>query len=90
MKSMQRLMVGACAAAGFALIAGTDVQAACNRVSAQGEGVTKELAQGMAKINLDFAVSSKGAKSAGKVAYKCGAPGPLLLTSCTAKQRACS
>lgn len=90
MKTTHRLIVGACAVAGFALVVGTDVQAACSRVSAQGEAVTKEIARDVAKINLDFAVSAKGAKSAGKVAYKCGAPGPLLWTSCTAKQRACS
>ena len=41
-------------------------------------------------MNLEFAVAAKGAKAAGKAALKCGAPGPLLLTSCTAKQRACS
>jgi hypothetical protein len=44
----------------------------------------------MAKMNLEFAVVSKGAKSAGKVSYKCGAPGPLFLTSCKAMQRACT
>ena len=90
MKSMQKLFVGVCAVAGLMLVAGTNVQAACSRVSAQGEGLTKELAQEMAKMNLEFTVATKGAKSSGKVAMKCGAPGPLLLTSCTAKQRACS
>ncbi|MBX9591347.1 MAG: hypothetical protein K2X43_18825 [Hyphomonadaceae bacterium] len=87
---MRRFVVGVCAAAGFAVAAGADAQAACSRVSVKGEGVTKEIAREMAKINLDFAVSSKGAKAAGPVAYKCGAPGVLLLTSCTAKQRACT
>jgi hypothetical protein len=90
MKVTHGLIAGACAIAGFALVAVTDVQAACMRVSAQGEAVTKELARDMAKVNLDFAVAAKGAKAAGKVDYRCGAPGPLLWTSCTAKQRACT
>lgn len=89
MKNMDKLLVGACAA-GFVLVAGTDAEAACSRVSAKGEGLTKELAQEMAKLNLNFAIAGKGAKAAGKVSYKCGGPGMLLLTSCTAKQRACS
>lgn len=90
MKAIYKAALGACAVAGFALAVGTDVQAACSRVSAQGEGITKEIATEVAKMNLEFAVATKGAKAAGKVATKCGAPGPLLLTSCTAKQRACS
>lgn len=90
MKSMRRLAVGVCALAGFAAMAVIDVQAACTRVSAQGEALTKELATEMAKINLEFTVAAKGAKSAGPVQTKCGAPGMLLMTSCTAKQRACS
>jgi hypothetical protein len=76
--------------AGFALVAGTDAQARCSRVSAQGQGLTKELARDMAKMNLDMAVAVKGAKSTGAVAYKCGAPGMLMLTSCTAQRRACT
>ena len=90
MKSMHRVLLGVCAFACLALLAGTDVQAACSRVSAQGEAVTKELAQEMAKMNLEFAVLAKNAKASGKVAMSCGAPGPLLFTSCTARQRACS
>lgn len=90
MKSMHKILVGACAAASLALVTGTAAQAACSRVSVTGEGLTKELAQEVTKMNLEFAVAAKGAKAAGKAALKCGAPGPLLLTSCTAKQRACS
>ena len=94
MKSIHKLVVGACAVAGLALVAGTAAQAACSRVSVQGEGLTKEIAQEVTKMNLfgapAAAQKSKGAKAAGKAAFKCGAPGPLLLTSCTAKQRACT
>ena len=90
MKSMHKFVVGACAVGGFALLAVTGVEAACTRVSAQGEAITKEIAGEMAKMNLEFAVAAKVAKAAGKAALKCGAPGPLLLTSCTAKQKACS
>lgn len=90
MKAKYKLVVGVCAVAGLAMAVGTDVQAACSRVSAQGEALTKELATEMAKANLEFTIATKGAKAAGKVATTCGAPGPLLWTSCTAKQRACS
>jgi hypothetical protein len=90
MKAMYRFGVGACALAGLVLAVGTDVQAACSRVSAQGEALTKEIATEMAKVNLEFAIAAKGAKAAGKATTTCGAPGPLLWTSCTAKQRACS
>jgi hypothetical protein len=89
MKSLLRMSLGATAVAGFAFLAVTDVQAACMRVSAQGEGLTKELATEMAKINLDFAIMLKGAKGSGAVRTTC-TPGVLMLTSCTAKQRACS
>jgi len=89
MKAMHKLVIGAFAAAGLAL-AGTAAQAACSNVSVKGEGLTKEIAQEVTKMNLEFAVVAKGAKAAGKAALKCGAPGPLLLTSCTAKQRACT
>jgi outer membrane murein-binding lipoprotein Lpp len=89
MKAMHRFVVSA-AVAGIALVAGTAVQAACSTVSVKGEALTKEIAQEMTKMNLEFAVMAKGAKAAGKAAVKCAAPGPLLLTSCTGKQRACS
>jgi hypothetical protein len=89
MKSWLRMTLGAAAMAGFAFAAVTEVQAACTRVSAQGEGLTKELATEMAKINLDFAIMLKGAKGAGSVRTTCQ-PGILMLTSCTARQRACS
>jgi hypothetical protein len=89
MKSIHKLVVSACAVAGLAL-AGTAAQAACSSVKVTGEGLTKEIAQEVTKMNLEFAVAAKGAKAAGKAALKCGAPGPLLLTSCTAKQRACT
>ncbi len=89
MKAMHRFVVSA-AVAGIALVAGTAAQAACSTVSVKGEALTKEIAQEMTKMNLEFAVMAKGAKAAGKAAVKCAAPGPLLLTSCTGKQRACS
>jgi len=89
MKGVVRTMVGACAVAGFAVVASTAAEARCTRTSAQGEGLTKEIAQEIAKINLDFANMIKGAKAAGPVQFRC-APGMLALTSCTAIQRACT
>jgi hypothetical protein len=90
MKTAFKFAIAACAAAGVALVAVPSADAACNRVSAKGEGLTKELAQEMAKMNLEFAVASKGQKASGRVAMKCGSPGTMMLTACTARQRACS
>jgi hypothetical protein len=90
MRTVQKVVIGACAAAVLALASGTGVEAACGRVAVKGEAITPELAREVAKMNLEFAVMDKKAKASGPVAYKCGAPGPLLLTSCTAKQRACT
>lgn len=88
MKRKLWLAAGACALA--ALVGAGSAQAACSRVSASGEGLTKELATEMAKINLDFAVMSKGAKASGPVsAAKCS-PGTLMLTKCSVRRRACT
>ena len=88
MKGKLWLAVGACAFAGFIAVDGA--QAACSRVSASGEGLTKELATEMAKINLGFAVMSKGAKGSGPVSVGKCSQGPVMLTSCTVRQRACT
>lgn len=88
MKGMLRLAVSACALAGFVAVDGA--QAACSRVSASGEGLTKELATEMAKINLGFAIMSKGAKGSGPVRAASCSQGMLMLTSCTVRQRACT
>ena len=90
MRTMQKFLVGACAAAALVMASGTDVEAACSRVVVKGEGLTKEIARDMAKMNLEFAAAAKGAKVAGKAAYKCGTSGPMMFASCTARQRACT
>ncbi len=64
-------------------------QGKCSRVQAQGEGVTKEIATEMAKMNLSFTIATKGSKASGAASVTCGAPGPLMWTSCVARQRAC-
>ena len=65
------------AVAGIALVAGTAAQAACSTVSVKGEALTKEIAQEVTKMNLEFAVMAKGAKAAGKAAVKCGCARPV-------------
>lgn len=90
MKFAQKLLGAACAVAVLAVASGTAAEARCNRVVAKGEGLTKEIARDMAKMNLQFAVASKGAKASGPVAYRCGTSGPMKFNSCTARQRACS
>lgn len=90
MKRMMHWALGAVAVAALGVVAAGDAQAACSRVSAKGEALTKELASGVARMNLDFAIMTKGAKASGPVQTTCGAPGPLMLTTCTAKQKACT
>jgi hypothetical protein len=85
-----RMIAGACALAGFVAVASHDASAACSRVTAGGEAVTKELATDVAKMNLNFAIASKNAKGKGAVKVTCGAPGPLAWTACKAQQRACT
>jgi hypothetical protein len=88
MKSMFR--IATCVAV---LTAGVSLaeaaQGKCSRVRAQGEGITKEIATEMAKMNLNFRIATKGSKATGAASVTCGAPGPLLWTSCVAQQRAC-
>ncbi len=88
MKSVFR--IAACVAV---LMAGVSLaeaaQGKCSRVQAQGEGITKELATEVAKMNLNFSIATKGSKATGAAKVTCGAPGPLMWTSCVAQQRAC-
>ncbi len=87
MQELLRFAVVACALSG--LVAAAEAQGRCSRVSAQGDGLTRELATEIAKVNLGFGIAVKGSKAAGPVSVRC-APGVLMLTSCTASQRACS
>ena len=90
MKTVLRLAVGACAIGALMLASGTGAEARCNRVVVKGEGITPEIAREVAKMNLEFAVMDKKAKASGPVAFKCGNSGPLMFSSCTARQRACT
>jgi hypothetical protein len=87
MRGLLRMALGVCSLAAVALI-GTQAEAKCARTSAAGFGIAKELAMEMAKMNLEIAISTAGQKARGKVGYKC--TGPMLLSECTASQRACS
>jgi hypothetical protein len=87
MKTILRIAISACFIAGLFAVA--EARSRCSRVSAQGEGLTKELATEMAKINLGFSIAAKNAKASGRIHVRCS-PGMLMLTSCTARQRACS
>ena len=71
-----------------AALSATGAQAKCERMSATGFGVAKEMAMEMAKMNLDMAITSAGQKSRGRTDYKCS--GPVLMAECKASRRACS
>lgn len=86
MKGMLRAGVALCALVG--VVATAEAKAKCYAVRAQGEGLTKELATEMAKINLNFSIAAKGTKATGPVRVSCS-PGAMVLTSCVAQQRAC-
>jgi hypothetical protein len=88
MKTLVRIGLGGCAVAALLLVAGTPAEAArrCSKVSAQGAGLGEAMAKQTAKSNLDSGLASKGMKARGKVAYACSG---MVLSNCTASQRAC-
>jgi len=87
MRGMVRVALVASALAAVALV-GTQAQAKCGRVNAEGFGVAKELAMEMAKMNLEIAISLSGQKARGPVHSRC--TGPMLLSECKVSRRACS
>jgi hypothetical protein len=87
MRGIFRAALGVSALAAVALV-GTQAQAKCARVSAEGFGVAKELAMEMAKMNLEIAISMSGQKARGRLHSRC--TGPMLLSECKVSRRACS
>ena len=81
-------LVGAAALAVAALVPVT-AQAKGNCVMAGGTatGMTQDVAKFLATAALNQSVSGYGGKAVGKVAMKCDAN--MVMSTCTAKQRAC-
>lgn len=62
--------------------------AECLKVSGLGTGVTEGIAQFMAAKALKDSIANRGLKSAGDQSMSCTA-NLLVVTNCTASQRAC-
>jgi hypothetical protein len=80
-----------CSALAAIAIAGAtspaDAKGKCIRAGGQATAVTHELSKGLAEIALNNSISMWGGKGAGKISYACKYD--LVLSNCTAHQRAC-
>lgn len=89
MKTLYRFALVASLACGIAVALSTASEAKGKCVLAGGQAtmVTAELAKFMAEAALKNSISGMGAKAVGKPAVTCKYD--LVLSSCTARQRAC-
>ncbi|MCL4764867.1 MAG: hypothetical protein KJZ80_01360 [Hyphomicrobiaceae bacterium] len=69
------------------LVTATAEAAKCVMAGGSATGLTQDIAKVMATNALGQSISSYGGKASGKVAMKCDAN--MLMSTCTAKQRAC-
>lgn len=84
MRTMIKTLVIAITFASF----GGAASAECMKVSGLGTGVTEGIAQFMAGKALKNAIAKRGLKSAGNQSMACDAS-LVVVTNCTAQQRAC-
>ena len=88
MKTLSLVALGAAVVAVAALAPATaDAKAKCVMAGGTATGLTQDVAKTLATAALNNSISSYGGKAAGKVAMKCDAN--VLMSTCTAKQRAC-
>jgi len=88
MKTLSLVALGAAVVAVAALTPATaDAKAKCVMAGGTATGLTQDVAKTLATAALNNSISSYGGKAAGKVAMKCDAN--VLMSTCTAKQRAC-
>jgi hypothetical protein len=69
-------------------VSGSIASAECLKVSGLGTGVTEGIAQFMAAKALKDSIANRGLRSAGSQAMSCNAS-MVVVTNCTAVQRAC-
>lgn len=86
MKKLHVAAVSCAALLGLALVP-TAASAKCVMAGGKATGLTPEISKSLASAALGQSITSFGGKAKGKVAMKCDAS--PLLTTCTAKQRAC-
>ncbi len=89
MKKLHLVALGCAALLGLGAVAPTtaDAKGKCAMVGGTGTGLTPDIGKFMATAALGQAITSYGGKASGKVAMKCDAN--VVMTTCTAKQRAC-
>lgn len=79
-------MVGAAALA-LCAFAATPSMAGCVKAGGQGVGTPEDVAKFMATAALSNSIKAKGLRPAGKVSMSCKTD--LVISTCTARQRAC-
>ncbi len=89
MKTLALVAMGAATALAAATFAPAtaDAKAKCVMAGGTATGLTQDIAKTMATNALNQSIGSYGGKAAGKVAMKCDAN--MVMSTCTAKQRAC-
>jgi len=87
MASIRILVVAAFAAAIVGAGFVTRADAACVKAGGEGTGLGEPIAKTMADAALANSIKSYGGKASGKASYKCNMT--LVLTTCTATQKAC-
>ena len=88
MKTLSLVALGAAVVAVAALAPATaDAKTKCVMAGGTATGLTQDVAKTLATAALNNSIGSYGGKAAGKVAMKCDAN--VLMSTCTAKQRAC-
>lgn len=86
MKKMHLAAVSCAALLGLALVP-TAASAKCVMAGGTATGLTPEISKNLATMALGQSISNFGGKARGKVFMKCDAN--VVLSTCTAKQRAC-
>jgi hypothetical protein len=82
------LVIAAFAAAAIGAGLATQANAAkCAKIGGEGTGLGEQIAKDQADVALADAIKSYGGKASGKASYKCTTA--LVLSTCTATQRAC-
>ncbi len=88
MTRMGRFVAIAAAAAGLAASGAGTSSAECIQAGGIGTGVTTDIATFMANKALANSIENWGGKPAGKASLKCESSA-VVVTNCTASQRAC-
>jgi hypothetical protein len=87
MISIIRFSFVVAAVAGLGLTAASPARAECTTLGAIGTGLTEDIAKFMAEAGLKNIRENKGMSAQSAVKFKCDTT--LIVTECSARQRAC-